>query len=75
MNQITMTAKDTAAYLGISYWKLTMMCKAGEVPHLRAGNRILFRKETLDRWMANQETLSIQSKHDSPVIGLARARG
>ncbi|GED55139.1 DNA-binding protein [Brevibacillus borstelensis] len=75
MDQITMTAKDTAAYLGISYWKLTMMCKAGEIPHLRAGNRILFRKETLDRWMANQETLSVQSGNDSQMIGLVRAQG
>ena len=73
MDQVTMTAKQTAQYLGISYWKLTMMCKAGEIPHLRAGNRILFRKETLDRWMANQETMSIQSKSDLPIIRLARS--
>jgi excisionase family DNA binding protein len=67
---ITMTAKDAAALLGISYWKLTMMCKAKEIPHLRVGNRLLFRKETLERWMANQEILSVRpiGDHQIPLI-------
>lgn len=75
MDQVTMTAKDTAAYLGISYWKLTMMCKAKEIPHIRYGNRLLFRKETIDRWMANQETMSLQSVNEPLFVGVARGRG
>ena len=73
--QITMDGKETAIYLGISYWLLLEKCKAKEIPHIRVGKRVLFRKETIDRWMANQETLSVQPIHESQVIGLAKARG
>ncbi len=73
--QVTMDAKEAAKYLGISYWLLLEKCKAKEIPHIRVGKRVLFRKETIDRWMTNQETLSLQPSYDSQVIGLARARG
>jgi len=56
----TLKAKEAAKYLGISYWKLLEMAKAGEIPHARAGRLILFRRETLDNWMKIQERASIE---------------
>lgn len=51
-----MTANEAAKYIGISYWLLLDMAKKNEIPVIRCGRRKLFRKETLDRWMSNQET-------------------
>ncbi len=56
----TLKAREAAAYLGVSYWLLLEMAKRGEVPHIRAGRLVLFRKEALDAWMRQQEKLSIR---------------
>ena len=56
----TLKAKEAAAYLGVSYWLLLEMAKRGEVPHIRAGKLVLFRKEALDDWMRQQEQLSVR---------------
>jgi len=53
-------AREAAAYLGVSYWLLLEMAKRGEVPHIRAGKLVLFRKEALDDWMRQQEQLSVR---------------
>lgn len=53
--QITMSAQDAARYLGISYWLITQMVKKGEIPHIRLGKKIFFRKQTLDQFMDVQE--------------------
>lgn len=55
----TLTAREAAAYLGFSYWKLLELVKVGEIPVIRAGNRLLFRRETLDQWLSQQETASM----------------
>jgi len=57
-----MKAKDAARYIGISYWLLLEMTKKGELPFIAAGGRKLFRKESLDLWMSNQEAQSLQTK-------------
>ncbi|MFD6210204.1 helix-turn-helix domain-containing protein [Peribacillus frigoritolerans] len=51
----TITVQETAAYLGISKDLVYAMAKAGELPAVKIGRRILFRKESLDRWMQAQE--------------------
>lgn len=60
MGTATITAKEAAKYIGISYWLVLDMAKKNLIPCIHAGDRVLFRKETLDRWMENQETQSIQ---------------
>ena len=55
MGRSTLTAKEAAKYLGISYWLCLEMAKRGEIPHIRAGSRVLFRRESLDGWMDEQE--------------------
>ena len=60
LERSTLKAKEAAAYLGVSYWLLLEMAKRGEVPHIRAGKLVLFRKEALDDWMRQQEQLSIR---------------
>ena len=60
LERSTLKAREAAAYLGVSYWLLLEMAKRGEVPHIRAGRLVLFRKEALDDWMRQQEQLSIR---------------
>lgn len=60
LERSTLKAKEAAAYLGVSYWLLLEMAKRGEVPHIRAGRLVLFRKEALDDWMRQQEQLSVR---------------
>ncbi|MBG9941783.1 helix-turn-helix domain-containing protein [Brevibacillus formosus] len=57
-----MTAKDAAVFLNISYWKLTDMAKKRQIPHFRAGSRLLFRVDSLKEWISNQEVASMQQE-------------
>ncbi|MDR3587510.1 MAG: excisionase family DNA-binding protein [Desulfosporosinus sp.] len=69
---VTMKAKEAAVYVGISYWLLLEMTKKGELPFIAAGGRKLFRKESLDLWMANQEAQSLQTKPEPTGHGALR---
>jgi excisionase family DNA binding protein len=69
----TMTAKPAAKYIGISYWKLLELAKAGRVPHVRIDGRILFRRESLDQWLAAQEQASLK-KVEPAVRGIRRLK-
>lgn len=51
----TMTVQETATYLGVSKDLIYSMVKTGELPAVKLGRRILFRKEVLERWMQSQE--------------------
>jgi excisionase family DNA binding protein len=65
----TLKAEQAALLLGISYWKLNEMCKAGKIPHFLVGNRRIFRRSTLESWMENQERLSIQIDSRGLTVG------
>lgn len=71
-SRVTLTAGEAADYLGISYWLLLKMCKQKELPHIRAGSRVLFRKETLDLWLRNRESASTQVTETSTSYGKLR---
>ena len=64
MERETITAREAAKYLGISYWKLLQLAKAGKIPHIRFPGRILFRRKGLDEWLAEQERKSVFSKEE-----------
>jgi excisionase family DNA binding protein len=55
----TINAKEAAHYLGVSYWLILDMAKKNLIPCIHAGDRVLFRKETIDSWMMDQEEQSI----------------
>lgn len=60
MRPVTLKARQAAEYLGVSYWKILDMVKKGEIPHIKAGKLVLFRQETLDQWLVEQETQSVE---------------
>jgi len=56
----TLTAKQAAQYIGISYWTLLNLVREGQIRHFRGGNKILFRQTSLDEWMYEAEEASIR---------------
>lgn len=50
-----MNVKEAAPYIGASEYKLREMVRGKLIPHYRIGNRIMFRKSTLDDWILKQE--------------------
>jgi len=59
--RVTMSAKETADYLGLSYWKLLELVKQKKIPSIRMGNRmIMFRADSLSQWLSQQEVASVQ---------------
>lgn len=59
IQRTTLTAKEAAEYLGISYWLITQLVKRRQIPCSRVGKRILFRKEALDVYLSQKENDSL----------------
>lgn len=49
-----MTASEAATYLGYAIGTLYNKCTAGEVPHLKFGRSLRFRRSDLDAWVREQ---------------------
>lgn len=60
IKRTTLTAKEAAQYLGISYWLITQLVKRKQIPCSRVGRRILFRKEILDIYLSEKEKDSLE---------------
>lgn len=50
-----MNVKEAAPYIGASEYKLREMVRMKQIPAYKVGNRIFFRKDTIDEWIAQQE--------------------
>lgn len=76
MDQRTITAKEAANYLGISYWLLLEMVKKNLIPCIELGignkKRKLFRVETLDKWIDEQELISVKQDTQESEYGKLR---
>jgi len=59
MTRTTMTAEETANYLGVSIDTIYRMVRQKQIPHIRVRKRILFRVNSLDAWMSRQENEAI----------------
>ena len=59
IQRTTLTAKEAAEYLGISYWLITQLVRRKQIPCSRVEKRILFRKEALDNYLSSKEDDSI----------------
>jgi excisionase family DNA binding protein len=57
--------EDAAKLIGISGRTLWTMVDRGEVPHVKLGGRLLFRVESLDKWLEEREQASSKPPRDS----------
>ena len=60
IQRTTLTMKETAEYLGISYWLVNQLVRRKQIPCARVGGRVLFRVQALDEYLKEKEENSIK---------------
>ena len=55
----TLTMKETAEYLGVSYWLVNQLVRRKQIPCARVGGRVLFRVQALEEYLKNKEQESL----------------
>ena len=60
VERTTLTMRETAEYLGISYWLVTQLVRRREIPCARVGGRVLFRVQALDEYLKEKEEKSLK---------------
>lgn len=56
----TLNVNAAAVYLGATVWYVRNLAWNRHIPFLKFGNRILFDKQDLDRFIENQKTVAVQ---------------
>lgn len=82
MNQIeevrlmreTLTASEASELLGLSKWSVYELTRRKEIPHIKIGRRVLFRRESLLAWLSVRERDSIEVEPEQTVGGLRRLK-
>ena len=59
VERITLTMKETAEYLGISYWLVNQLVRRKQIPCSKVGGKYLFRVQALDEYLTKMEQESI----------------
>jgi len=57
VERTTLIMKETAEYLGISYWLVDQLVRRREIPCARVGGRVLFRVQALDEYLKEKEEI------------------
>ena len=60
VERTTLTMKETAQYLGISYWLVNQLVRRKQIPCARVGGRVLFRVQALNEYLKEKEENSIK---------------
>lgn len=60
VERTTLTMKETAEYLGISYWIVNQLVRRKQIPCARVGGRVLFRVQALDEYLKEKEENSLK---------------
>ncbi len=55
----TLTMKEAANYLGISYWLTNQLVRRKQIPCSKIGGKFLFRVQALDEYLTNKEQESM----------------
>ena len=59
VQRTTLTMKEAAEYLGISYWLINQLVRRKEIPCSKVGGKFLFRVQALEEYLNNKEKESI----------------
>lgn len=59
VQRTTLTMKEAAEYLGISYWLINQLVRRKEIPYSKVGGKFLFRVQVLDEYLRNKEQQSV----------------
>ena len=59
VQRTTLTMKEAAEYLGISYWLINQLVRRKEIPRSKVGGKFLFRVQVLDEYLSSKEQESV----------------
>lgn len=59
IKRTTLTMKEAAEYLGVSYWLINQLVRKKQIPYCKVSGKYLFRVQALDGYLANMEQESI----------------
>ena len=59
IQRTTLTMKEAAEYLGISYWLINQLVRRKEIPCSKVGGKFLFRVQVLDEYLSSKEQKSV----------------
>ena len=59
IQRTTLTMKEAAEYLGISYWLIKQLVRRREIPCSKGGGKFLFRVQVLNEYLNSKERESI----------------
>lgn len=59
LQRTTLTMKEAAEYLGVSYWLINQLVRRKEIPCSKVGGKYLFRVQVLDEYLSNKEQESV----------------
>lgn len=60
VKRTTLTMKETAEYLGISYWLVNQLVRRKQIPCSKVGGVYLFRVKALDEYLNELEQRSLK---------------
>ena len=59
VQRTTLTMKEEAEYLGVSYWLINQLVRRKQIPCSKVGGKFLFRVQVLDEYLSNKEQESV----------------
>ena len=59
VQRTTLTMKEAAEYLGISYWLINQLVRRRQIPCSKVGGKFLFRVQVLDEYLNRKEKESV----------------
>ena len=59
IQRTTLTMKEAAEYLGISYWLINQLVRQKQIPCSKVGGKYLFRIQVLDDYLCKKENESV----------------
>ena len=59
VQRTTLTMKEAAEYLEISYWLINQLVRRKEIPCSKVGGKFLFRVQVLDEYLSSKEQESV----------------
>ena len=58
VQRITLTMKEAAEYLGISYWLINQLVRRKQIPCSKVGGKFLFRVQALEEYLNRKKRIS-----------------
>ena len=60
IQRTTLTMKEAANYLGVSYWLVNQLVRRKQIPCSKVGGKYLFRIQALDEYLYKKEKESTE---------------